>query len=537
MAGQGTLVDVFENACSQYTDNPAYSAVGHTLSFSDLEALSRDFAAWLQNETDLKRGDRIAIQLPNLLQYPVIVFGALRAGLVIVNTNPLYTDRELEHQLKDSGAKAMVVLENFAIHAAGVIRNTEVKNVITTQIADLHPYLRRHLINAVVKYVKKAVPDFHFQQHHHLPDVLHKGEKLDFSPVQLSVKELAVLQYTGGTTGVAKGAMLSHFNLVSNMQQVRAHIPEVFEDGKHTYCAPLPLYHVYAFNLHLLCSLSSGNHSVLVPNPRDLPSMSKVFNEYPISGLMSLNTLYNALLNDESFINANREHLKFCSAGGMAMMADTTKRWQELTGCEILEGYGLTETSPVVSINPVGKVREGTIGTALPRTEVKVIDDQGQSLPLGEAGELCVRGPQVMEGYWQRPEETAKVISVDGWLSTGDVAQIGNDGYIRIVDRIKDMIDVSGFKVYPNEVEDVVTSHPDIVECAVIGVPSKKTGEAVKLFAVTKGSISEKDILDFCYERLTGYKVPRHIDFVEELPKSNVGKVLRRELRAQASTG
>jgi long-chain acyl-CoA synthetase len=537
MANAGTLVEVFDNACFEYAEKPAFSAVGHTLSFDQLEALSRDFAAWLQNETDLEPGDRIAIQLPNLLQYPVVAFGALRAGLVIVNTNPLYTDRELEHQLKDSGARAMVVLENFAVHAANVIRHTQVKHVITTQIADLHPFLRRHLINAVVKYVKKAVPEFSFQHHYQLPEVLHAGEQLEFLPISQSSEDIAVLQYTGGTTGVAKGAMLSHFNLVSNMRQVLSHIPEVFETCQHTYCAPLPLYHIYAFNLHLLCSLSSGNHSVLVPNPRDLSSITKVFNRYNITGLMSLNTLYNALLHDEDFADAHLEDLKYCSAGGMAMMADTTNRWRELTGCEILEGYGLTETSPVVSINPVGKVRPGTIGTPLPDTEVKVIDDQGRNLPTGEPGELCVRGPQVMVGYWQRPEETAKAISMDGWFATGDVAVIDEDGYLRIVDRIKDMIDVSGFKVYPNEVEDVVTSHPDIVECAVIGIPSDETGEAVKIFAVKKAEVTEEEILAFCHERLTGYKVPKHIDFVTELPKSNVGKVLRRELREMALAG
>lgn len=341
-----------------------------------------------------------------------------------------------------------------------------------------------------------------------------------------------MLQYTGGTTGVAKGAMLSHANLVANMRQVKRHLPKVFEEASHIYCAPLPLYHIYAFNLHLLCSMSSGNHSVLVPNPRDLDSLTKVFTTYRITGFMSLNTLYNALLNDPGFQKVDLSHLKYCSAGGMAMMADTSRRWYERTGCEVLEGYGLTETSPVVAINPVGAVQQGSIGTAVPDTDVKVVDEKGRSLPYGEAGELCVRGPQVTSGYWQRPEETVKVLSSDNWFSTGDIATIAADGYIRIVDRIKDMISVSGFKVFPNEVEDVATLHPGIIECAAVGVPSESTGEAVKLVVVTNSpDLDEEAIRDFCREHLTAYKVPKIVEFIDELPKSNVGKVLRRKLR------
>jgi len=529
---QNSLPEVFEQACDRYTDKPAYSALGHTLSFTELEALSRDFAAWLQNESGLQRGDRIAIQLPNLLQYPVVAFGALRAGLIIVNTNPLYTEDELLHQLQDSEAKALVVLENFAANAAHIVAQTKVEQVITTQVADLHSFPKRLLINAIIKYVKKAVPSFNFRHSHDLREVLYKGESLDLLPLTLAVDDIALLQYTGGTTGVAKGTMLTHGNLVANMHQVREHLPDVFEEGVNTYCAPLPLYHIYAFNMHLLCSMSSGNHSVLVPNPRDLASLIKVFNSYPISGFMSLNTLYNALLNDETFRESDLSQLKYCSAGGMAMMADTSRRWFKLTGCEVLEGYGLTETSPVVTINPFGAVQEGSIGTVLPNTKVKVVDEKGRCLPTGEAGELCVRGPQVMKGYWQRPEETAKVLSLDGWFSTGDIATIDDEGYIRIVDRIKDMISVSGFKVFPNEVEDVATHHPGIVECAAIGVPSEVTGEAVKLVVVSNSpELTVEAIQDFCREHLTAYKVPKIVEFIDELPKSNVGKVLRRELR------
>lgn len=529
---QSSLVDVFEQACDRYTDKPAYSSLGHSLTFSELEVLSRDFAAWLQNESGLQCGDRIAIQLPNLLQYPVVAFGALRAGLVIVNTNPLYTERELQHQLNDSEAKALVVLENVATHAAQIVSKTRVEKIITTQVADLHPFPKRLLINVVVKHIKKAVPAFSFRHSHTLREVLHRGGSLELSPLTLAAEDLALLQYTGGTTGVAKGAMLTHANLVANMYQVRAHLPAVFEEGVNTYCAPLPLYHIYAFNMHLLCAMSSGNHSVLVPNPRDLDSLTEVFNSYPITGFMSLNTLYNALLNDAGFQKVELKHLKYCSAGGMAMMADTARRWYERTGCEVLEGYGLTETSPVVAINPVGAVQEGSIGTALPDTEVKVVNDKGEKLPKGQAGELCVRGPQVMVGYWQRPEETAKVLSCDGWFSTGDVATIDDDGYIRIIDRIKDMISVSGFKVYPNEVEDVATLHPGIIECAAVGVPSEATGEAVKLVVVSNSpDLDAQAIQAFCREHLTAYKVPKIVEFIDELPKSNVGKVLRKELR------
>jgi len=527
-----SLIDVFERACDRFVNKAAYSSLGHTLKFREVEALSRDFAAWLQNDSGLQRGDRVAIQLPNLLQYPVVAFGVLRAGMVIVNINPLYTERELQHQLTDSEAKALVVLENFASNADRIIINTQVEQVITTQVADLHPFAKRLIMNAVVKYIKKAVPRFRFRRSHTLRNVLSRGENLELAPSIFDSNDLAILQYTGGTTGVAKGAMLSHANLVSNMRQVKLHLPEVFEEGVHTYCAPLPLYHIYAFNMHLLCSMSSGNHSVLVPNPRDLASLVKVFNNYPISGFMSLNTLYNALLNDASFQKVDLKHLKYCSAGGMAMMADTARRWHKRTGCEVLEGYGLTETSPVVAINPVGGVQEGSIGTALPDTEVKVVDDNGHTLPNGQAGELCVRGPQVMSGYWQRPDETAKVLSMAGWFSTGDIATIDADGYIRIVDRIKDMISVSGFKVFPNEVEDVASLHPGILECAAVGMPSESTGEMVKLVVVSNGpELDEETIRAFCREHLTAYKVPKIVEFIDELPKSNVGKVLRRKLR------
>lgn len=532
MGSTRSIIDVFERACDRFADKPAYSSLGHTLTFKDVEVLSRDFAAWLQNESGLTKGDRVAVQLPNVLQYPVVAFGILRAGMVVVNTNPLYTARELRHQLKDSGAKALIVLENFAHVAQQVLSETEVKQVITTQVADLHPFPKRHLINAVVKYIKKSVPRFSFPWRHRLRTTLRLGEELEIFPPIFAANDLAVLQYTGGTTGVAKGAMLSHSNLVSNMRQIKLHMPEVFTEAHHTFCAPLPLYHIYAFNLHLLCGMSTGNHSVLVPNPRDISCFSKLFEQYEITGFMGLNTLYNALLNDADFAKVDLSSLQYCSAGGMAMMADTSRRWLERTGCEILEGYGLTETSPVIAINPIGRVKQGSVGIAVPDTEVKVVDEAGHIVPKGVPGELCVRGPQVTSGYWQRPEETGKALSVDGWFSTGDIATIDSEGYIRIVDRIKDMISVSGFKVFPNEVEDVASLHPGVVECAAVGVPSESTGEAVKLVVVANSKeLTEEAIREFCREHLTAYKVPKFIEFIDELPKTNVGKVLRRELR------
>ena len=535
---QKTLIDLLEHACAAYPNEAAYSALGHTLIYSELEQLTRSFAAYLEQLPGLERGDRIAVQLPNVLQYPVVAFGALRAGLVIVNTNPMYTARELEHQLKDSGAKALVVLENFAAVAESVLASTQVEHVVTTQIADLHPLPKRLLINAVVKYIKKAVPAWQIPNAVSLRSALAMGKAREkeqpLSKPPLVASDLAVLQYTGGTTGVSKGAMLSHHNLVANMEQVVAHVPGIFTAPGAVLAAPLPLYHIYAFNMHLLCSLSQGKHSVLIPNPRDIDSVVKVFEDYPLSVFVGLNTLYNGLMANSQFRALDFSALKYCTAGGMALVADTAQRWLELTGLEIMEGYGLTETSPVVAINPEDGVQMGTIGTLLPETRAKIIDESGMSLPQGEPGELCIHGPQVMLGYWQRPEETDKVLDEDGWLRTGDMAMILEDGYLKIVDRKKDMISVSGFKVFPNEVEDVASSHPQVMECAAIGVPDEYSGEVVKLVVVAQDqSLTEESLIDFCRERLTAYKVPKHVVFREELPKSNVGKILRREIREQ----
>lgn len=527
-----TIVDIYADACRKYPDNPIFSALGHTLTFGQLDKLSSRFAAYLQNDTSLQPGDRVALQLPNLLQYPVAALGVLKAGLVLVNTNPLYTERELAHQLKDSGAKALVVLENFAHTAAKVIAQTDLKYVITCQVGDLHPGFKRVLLNTVVKYVKRAVPAFHIPGKVSLRDAINRGTAGELQGVEVKPDDVAVLQYTGGTTGVAKGAMLSHANLVANMRQTCEHLPDVYREGLDIIAAPLPLYHIYAFTMHMLCSVHTGNHSVLIPNPRELSSVVKVFKDYEVTCFIGLNTLYNALMQDSSFQGLDFSSLRNCSAGGMALTSDTARRWQELTGCAILEGYGLTEASPVVSSNRNGEIREGTIGKALPDTEVKVVGENDEALTTDEPGELWVRGAQVMQGYWQRPEETANVLTEDGWLKTGDIAQIDGEGYIKIVDRKKDMILVSGFKVFPNEVEDVASTHPGILECAAIGVSDPDSGEVVKLVAVRlNDEVTEEQIRSFCRERLTGYKVPKLVEFLPELPKSNVGKILRRELR------
>lgn len=528
-----TIIDVLREASRKYADKPAFSALNHTLSFAELDALSASFAGYLQVELALQPGDRVAVQLPNLLQYPVVIFGILRAGCVLVNTNPLYTPRELKHQLVDCGAKAAVVLENIAGTLAQIIADTQVEHVITTQIADLHPPLKRLAINLIVKYVRRMVPPFTLAGRVRLPTALAMGAG-KYQPVSVAPDSLAVLQYTGGTTGVAKGAMLSHSNLTANMQQVCDHLSQLFEETQETYAAPLPLYHIYAFTLHALCTVNTGNHSVLIPNPRDINSVIKVFRDYPLTGFTGINTLYNALLNNNEFQKLNFSHLRNCSAGGMALTTDAAGRWQKLTGCTIQEGYGLTESSPVVAVNPYGGVRLGTIGTLVPCTEARIVTEAGEDAPLGEAGELWVRGPQVMMGYWQRPEETANVITEEGWLKTGDIATRDEEGYFKIVDRKKDMISVSGFKVFPNEIEEVASMHPDIVECAAIGVPDSTTGEAVKLLVVSRDSGLTQDMVQkFCRSRLTAYKVPKSVVFRSELPKSNVGKILRRELRDQ----
>ena len=527
-----SVVDVFNRAVKTYADRPAFSAVGVTLSYRDLDTQSRNFAAWLQNKTDLKPGDRIAVQMPNLTQYPVVVFGAMRAGLIVVNTNPLYTTREMEHQFNDSGAKALVVLANMAENAEKVLPHTSIEHVIVTEIADMHSPIKRTLMNAVVKHVKKMVPSFNMPQAHKLPAVLSAGAREKFTPVECTQDDIAVLQYTGGTTGVAKGAMLTHGNLVANLLQVRPMMEDTIIEGQEVVIAPLPLYHIYSFTLNCGIMLEAGGHNVLIPNPRDIPGFVKELKNHKFTAFLGLNTLFVALCNNEEFQTLDFSHLKLTSSGGMALTTDTAKMWERVTGCAISEGYGMTETSPVVTFNPRSAIQLGTIGLPVPSTQVKTIDDDGNETALGAPGELCVKGPQVMRGYWQRPEDTQKSFTADGYIQTGDVAVIQEDGYIRIVDRKKDMIIVSGFNVYPNEIEDVVSSHPKVVECAAVGIPDAKSGEAVKVYLVaTTEGVTENELKEFCRERLTAYKVPRFFEFRDDLPKTNVGKVLRRELR------
>lgn len=528
---------LLEDAFAQYANLPAYTCMGQTLSYRDIDVLSRRFAHYLQNHTDLKPGDRIAIQLPNIFQYPVVLCGATRAGLVMVNTNPLYTPRELVHQLQDSGAKALVVLANVAHNAAQIIDQTAVKTVIVTELGDLFPWFKKTAINAVVKYIKKWVPPFKFANSITLTEVL-KLSADTFLPVTATKDDLFVLQYTGGTTGVAKGAMLSHGNLCANVQQILGHMSQLFKTDSQMVVAALPLYHIFAFNLHCLCSFSKGAHNILIPNPRDIRAFVKAIRPYRVSTFIAVNTLYNALARDEEFQTLDFSELKTCAAGGMAVTADVSERWLKVTGKRLCEGYGLTETSPVIITNPDGAIEPGTIGTPVFETEVRILDDDGNELEDGQVGEIVVRGPQIMLGYWQRPEATREVLSEDGWFKTGDMALRRADGYFKIVDRKKDMILVSGFNVYPNEVEDIVTRHPAIIEAAAIGVPSEETGEQVKLFVVTNhNTVTKEAIIAHCREYLTAYKVPKLIEFTDSLPKSNVGKILRRELRDRQSLG
>jgi long-chain acyl-CoA synthetase len=505
--------------------------MNQTITFREVDHLADRFAAYLQQCTALQPGDRIAVQLPNVLQYPVAVIGAMRAGMVVVNTNPLYTAHEIKHQLNDSGAKALVVLANIASNAATIIHETSVEQVIVTELADLHAPVKRMLLNFVVKYIKKMIPKFSFPQQISFRSALVKAS----GPTQVVARkpdDIAVLQYTGGTTGVAKGAMLTHRNLVANMLQVNTHMQKVFRVNQDLFVAPLPLYHIYAFTIHCTAAFSLGNHNLLIPNPRDIKGFVAALKGKPFTCFVGLNTLFNALLRNPEFAKLDFSYLQVTSSGGMALTAETSKRWTKITGSQICEGYGLTETSPVVSINPSGAVQQGTVGTPLVDTECKVIDDDGVTLPVGEAGELCIRGPQVMKGYWQRPDATADILDGEGWLKSGDIAVIQADGYIKIVDRKKDMINVSGFKVFPNEVEDVLSSHADIVEAAVVGVVDAEGCETVKAFVVSSNSaLTVADVRDFAKTKLTPYKVPHLVEFRTELPKSNVGKVLRRELK------
>ena len=530
LSSLGELVD---HACTAYRELPAYEQFGATLSYGDLDELSRAFAAWLQS-VGLAKGDRIAIMLPNCLQYPVVLFGALRAGLVVVNTNPLYTGRELAHQLEDSGALAIVVLENFAHVVEEVVPHTQLKHVLVTAVGDLLPKPKSWLVNFIVRYRRKQVPPWHIPQAVALRSVLRAGRALHFRPAPLGSDDLAFLQYTGGTTGVAKGAMLTHGNLCANLLQALAWIDGYFSGEPGTLITAIPLYHVFALTANCLLFAYLGWKNVLIINARDFPALVAEMKRHKFEFFSGVNTLFNALLHTPGFAEVDFSELKITLGGGMAVQAAVAQRWKEVTGKILSQAWGLTETSPAVAINPIGDDFNGSVGLPIPSTEVTIKDDAGNDVPLGEPGEVCVRGPQVMRGYWNRPDETAAVLAPDGWLRTGDIGYMNPKGFVYLQDRKKDMILVSGFNVYPNEVEEIAVTHPAVLEAAAIAQPDEHSGEVVALFVVPKDpSVTAQDIIDFCRKSLAAYKVPRHVYFRKDLPKSNVGKILRKELRAE----
>ncbi|MDF2867458.1 MAG: long-chain acyl-CoA synthetase [Gammaproteobacteria bacterium] len=529
----GSLADLFTQCCQKFADKPAFSNMGTVISFRELEKLATDFAAYLQHKLGLRQGDRIALMMPNILQYPVAMFGALKAGLIVVNVNPLYTARELVQQLSNAEADAIVILENFTSVLQEALSQVSVKNIIVTQFGDLFPYPKALLINFVLKYIKKMVPAWNIPQAIPFKSALKQGAQIKFTPYEIKGSDIAFLQYTGGTTGVAKGAELSHRNLLANIMQIYAWTDHLTEEGEEIIITALPLYHIFSLTANCLTFFKLGAHNVLVTNPRDIPQFVKLLKKVPFTIMTGVNTLFNALLNNPEFHQVDFKHLRFVIGGGMAVQQAVAERWQRVTGVPILEGYGLTEASPVVCVNPLNvQAHNGSIGLPLPSTEVKICDEAGNELPLGEIGELWIKAPQVMRGYWRAPEETQKILTAEGWLLTGDMAKLDQAGFVYLVERKKDLIIVSGFNVYPTEIEDILAKHPGVLEAAVIGVPSSNTGEAVKAFIVKKDpTLSEEDIIAFCRKQLTAYKVPKQIEFREELPKSNVGKVLRRKLR------
>ncbi|NVC92937.1 long-chain-fatty-acid--CoA ligase FadD [Vibrio natriegens] len=530
-----SLVDMFEQSVQKYADQPAFMNMGSVMTFRKLEERSRAFAAYLQNELKLKKGDRVALMMPNLLQYPVALFGILRAGCIAVNVNPLYTPRELEHQLNDSGATAIVIVSNFANTLEQIVENTSVKHVVLTSLGQMLPRAKGTIVDFVVKYVKGMVPKYNLPGAISMRKALHSGRRLQYVKPFMSGDDIAFLQYTGGTTGVAKGAILTHRNMIANVLQAKGAYGPVLTPGRELVVTALPLYHVFALTVNCLLFIEMGGRNLLITNPRDIPGFVKELQKHPFTAITGVNTLFNALVNNEDFHELDFSNLRLSVGGGMAVQRAVAEKWLKTTGCYLLEGYGLTECSPLVAAYPHDLIEyNGSIGLPVPSTEVRIVDEEGNALPNTETGELQVRGPQVMQGYWQRPEASKDTINQEGWLSTGDIVKFDDEGFLHIVDRKKDMILVSGFNVYPNEIEDVVALHGKVLEVAAIGQPNDVSGELVKIYVVKRDpSLTKDEVIAHCREHLTGYKVPKLVEFREELPKTNVGKILRRVLREE----
>lgn len=527
-----TLVEFLKDCFQKFPNHTAFECMGVKLTYKEVDQYSDKFGAYLQSR-GLKPGDRIAIMMPNLLQFPIAVFGALKAGLIVVNTNPLYTPREMLHQFKDSGVTAIVIVENFAAHLQTIMKDTKINTIILTSIGEMLGGLKGTMVNFVVKYVKRIVPKYQLENTISFKHALNEGKKFKIKPAENCADDVIIHQYTGGTTGISKGAMLTNRNLIANMIQIRSWMVPYLKEGAEIVLCPLPMYHIFAFTVNNLAMLSFGAHNVLVTNARDLGSVVKEFNKNKISLMTGVNTLFNGLVHYEDFKNCNFSALKVCVGGGMAVQKAVADKWKSVTGCDLSEGYGLTESSPVLTINPLdGTGKQGSIGLPVPSTDIRIVNEKGNVCGYNEEGEIQAKGPQIMKGYYNQPLETSLAINDEGWLCTGDIGYIDEDGYVYIVDRKKDMILVSGFNVYPNEVEGVAVMHPKVLEAAAVGVPDEKSTEAVKLFVVKKDkSLSKNEVIEFCRANLAGYKVPRYVEFRDELPKTNVGKILRRALK------
>lgn len=529
-----SLVDLMESSFKKFNSKVAYENMGKTLTYDEVDKYSAQFADFLQNHTNLKKGDRIAIQMPNLLQWVVAMFGSIRAGLIVVNTNPLYTSREMAHQFKDSGAKAVVILANFAHNLEKIISETSIETVVITEIGDMLGGLKKTLVNFVVKNVKKMVPSYKVDGAIKFSTAMKLGASGNFKHPELDGENVAFLQYTGGTTGVSKGAMLTHRNIIANMEQISYWMLPKLKEGVEIIITALPMYHIFALTVNCLSFLKIGAENVLITNPRDMPAFIKTMKKFPFTVMTGVNTLFNGLLNQEEFKNVDFSHFKIAVGGGMAVQDVVATKWKEITGVPLAEGYGLTETAPVLCCNPIdGTERIGTIGLPVPSTEIRILDEEGKELPVGEAGEICAKGPQVMKGYWEKPDETENIF-IKGYFKTGDIGFINEDGFVKIVDRKKEMINVSGFNVFPNEIENVISAHPKVLEVGAIGINDPKSTEKVKVFIVKKDeSLTEEEIIAYCKENMTSYKVPKQVEFRKELPKSNVGKILRRILKEE----